>query len=150
VHLKEEMRTVLDYLELEKLRYEDRLRYTITVTPEAEEVQVPTMMVQTLVENAIKHGISKTVEGGEIEIRALLQDGTFVLEIENSGTLTGSPFKHDGGFGLANTKLRLQLLFGEAAHFDIFQAGKDRVIAQVIMPASLEQSTLNLSKLQPA
>jgi LytS/YehU family sensor histidine kinase len=146
VTLAEEMRTVLDYLELEKLRYEHRLKYSITVAPEAEQIQVPTMMVQTLVENAIKHGISKTVEGGEIDIRALVQEGNMVLEIENSGTLRGSPFRQDGGFGLTNTQLRLQLLFAEKASIDIFQVGQDRVIAQVIIPRNLP-STLTLTKL---
>lgn len=135
VTLAEELRTVHDYLELEKLRYEDRLQYEIRISDEALEVQVPTMMVQTLVENAIKHGISKTIEGGGLQLRADIQDGLLCLEIENSGELVGTPFRPDGGFGLANTRLRLQWMFGQQAQFDIFQAGPGRVVARAVWPA---------------
>jgi sensor histidine kinase YesM len=141
VPLKEEMQTVEDYLALEALRYEARLRFNIAIDPASMDIHVPTMMVQTLVENAIKHGISKSVEGGEIEIRTKISDDSLVLEIENSGTLQGSPFKQDGGFGIANTQLRLQLLFADRAKFDIFQAGTGRVVAQVIMPALKTESS---------
>lgn len=142
VTLSEELRTVLDYLELEKLRYEQRLEYRIDISPQAEEVQVPTMMVQTLVENAIKHGISKTVEGGEIDIRARVEQGMLLLEIENSGNLQGSPFRQDGGFGLANTHIRLQLIYGDRSYFDVFQAKPGRVVAQVKLPAGLTATTI--------
>jgi LytS/YehU family sensor histidine kinase len=141
VPLKEEMQTVEDYLALEALRYEARLRFNIAIDPASMDIHVPTMMVQTLVENAIKHGISKSVEGGEIEIRTKISDDSLVLEIDNSGTLQGSPFKQDGGFGIANTQLRLQLLFADRAKFDIFQAGTGRVVAQVIMPALKTESS---------
>ena len=135
VPLREEMRTVMDYLELEKLRYEERLHFCTSLSDGAMDVEVPTMMVQTLVENAIKHGISKRLQGGEIDIRANVENEKLSLEIENDGDLHGVSSPRDGGFGLANTRLRLQLLFGTEAQFDIYQAKPGRVVARVQMPA---------------
>lgn len=131
VSLAEEMRTVDDYLALEKIRYEERLEVRKNIYPEAHPVQVPPMMIQTLVENAIKHGVSKPVKGGFVNIEAKMSNQRLDLRISNTGVLEGTD---SGGFGLENTAHRLKLLFGEGAQFKIFQASKDVVCAEIIIP----------------
>ena len=89
------------------------------------------MMVQTLVENAIKHGVSKPIKGGFVAVEAKIKNGNFVLAISNTGVLETTD---SGGFGLENTTHRLNLLFGNNATFKIFQASKDVVCAEILIP----------------
>jgi sensor histidine kinase YesM len=131
VSFGEEMRTVDDYLALEKIRYEERLEIRKNIYPDAQPVQVPPMMIQTLVENAIKHGVSKPIKGGFVAIEAKIKNGNFVLSISNTGVLEKTD---SGGFGLENTVHRLNLLFGDTASFKIYQASKDVVCAEIIIP----------------
>lgn len=131
VSLGEEMRTVDDYLALEKIRYEDRLEVRKNIYPETLSVQVPPMMLQTLVENAIKHGVSKPVKGGFVNIEAQFRASKLDLRISNTGVLEGTD---SGGFGLENTAHRLDLLFGPGATFRIFQASENVVCAEVLIP----------------
>lgn len=130
--LDEEMRTVNDYLALEKIRYEDRLEVRRDLDPDTLQCPVPPMMVQTLVENAIKHGVSKPVRGGFVSIESRLEGGGLHLCISNTGTLG----KQDsGGFGIENTERRIKLLFGEQARFHLFQSQQDVVSAELWLPA---------------
>jgi LytS/YehU family sensor histidine kinase len=125
---------VKDYLALELIRFEDRLHVKYVLDEETLDHQVPPMMLQTLVENAIKHGIGKTVNKGEISILANETNGQLVLSVINSGVLE---IKQDHeGFGLQSTSNRLQLIFGDAASFSIEQLNKDLVEAKVIIPLS--------------
>jgi hypothetical protein len=111
--LRDEMETVGHYLELEKLRFEERLKVTIDVSPEALDVLVPTMLVQTLVENAVKHGIATVVHGGELSIYGRVANGQCTLAITNPGKL-GSPATGTG-LGLHNARMRLGSLIGADA-----------------------------------
>jgi hypothetical protein len=104
VDLQEELKTVEDYLELEKVRYEDRLKYSLTTNPQAIYWQVPPMMLQTLVENGIKHGVSKIMGGGFIEVKSDIADDVLLILIYNTGNLEGTD---SGGVGLKNTAERL-------------------------------------------
>jgi len=131
VSLSEEMRTVDDYLALEKIRYEERLQIRKNIYPETLTVQVPPMLLQTLVENAIKHGVSKPVKGGFVSLEAKLTGNHLLIAISNTGTLERTD---SGGFGLENTAHRLELLFGSESKFSIFQASKDVVTAEIIIP----------------
>lgn len=137
VSLAEEMRTVDDYLALEKIRYEERLEVRKNIYPETHHVQVPPMMIQTLVENAIKHGVSKPVKGGFVSLEAKMINHSLDLRISNTGVLETT---ESGGFGLENTAHRLRLLFGDGAKFRIFQASKDVVCAEVIIPQEVISS----------
>ena len=74
VELREEIKTVDDYLALEKVRYEDRLTCRLEIEPKTQYLQVPPMMLQTLVENAIKHGVQKAIGGGFVELTTWLDD----------------------------------------------------------------------------
>lgn len=137
VDLREEIKTVEDYLGLEKVRYEDRLQSQIDVDPRAMYWQVPPMMLQTLVENAIKHGVSKEIVGGFVELHAHVEttaqgrDELRIL-IRNTGTLGDK--EASGGFGLKNTNQRLDLLYGPDAHFTITQESLGVVLADVHIP----------------
>lgn len=131
ISLAEELRTVDDYLALEKIRYEERLEVRKNVYPDTLGVQVPPMMLQTLVENAIKHGVSKPVRGGFVSLESKIVNGKLDLRISNTGVLETTD---SGGFGLENTAHRLELLFGKEAQFRIFQASKDVVCAEVLIP----------------
>jgi LytS/YehU family sensor histidine kinase len=96
---------------------------------------VPPMMLQTLVENAIKHGISKRVDGGMIKIISDFRADQHELIVQNTGHLNGE--RNPDGFGLYSTQNRLMLLYGEKAHFEIKNRNENMVEAKVSMPASL-------------
>lgn len=131
VDLQEELRTVEDYLELEKVRYEDRLRYSIITNAQAIYWQVPPMMLQTLVENGIKHGVSKEIKGGFVEVKSEIINDLLVITITNSGNLGNTD---SGGVGLKNTAERLSILYGKGAAFRIFQEREDVVCSEVKIP----------------
>lgn len=131
VSLSEELRTVEDYLALEKIRYEERLQVRKNIYPESLTVQVPPMLLQTLVENAIKHGVSKPVKGGFVSLEAQVIDKVLLITISNTGVLESTESE---GFGLQNTAHRLELLFGSESKFKIFQSAKEVVTAEITIP----------------
>lgn len=142
VELREEIKTVEDYLALEKVRYEDRLTSRIDLDPRTLYWQVPPMMLQTLVENAIKHGVQKAVGGGFVEVTSWLethdkeQQDRLHIRIRNTGVLGDK--KASGGFGLENTTTRLDLLYGPLATFQIIQDKPDEVCAEISIPNQSE------------
>ncbi|TAD91715.1 MAG: sensor histidine kinase, partial [Bacteroidetes bacterium] len=132
VLLEKEISIVKNYLALEKIRFEDRLAVHFEIDDDTLHQRVPPMMLQTLVENAIKHGISKQVEGGLITIVSDFKANHHELIIRNTGTL-GNGNTVDG-FGLSSTRTRLQLLYGNEASFKIADVPPNLVEAVVIMP----------------
>ena len=134
VLLSEEIEAVKDYLDLEKMRFEERLKYSININSEAGRVEIPPMMIQTLVENGIKHGISKKTEGGEIMIESKVENLDLLIEIRNIGYLEDDALKNSKGFGVANTKHRLNLLFGERASFSLTNENENIVLAKLKIP----------------
>ncbi len=134
VPLDEELSTVRTYLELETVRFEDRLRYRIDASEEAQGRSVPFMLVQTLVENGIKHGIARRQEGGEVVVDARVEDSHLCIRVTNPGTI----HSEEGGTGLANARERLQLLFGEQASLTVENADADTVEACVVLPLQPE------------
>lgn len=132
ISIKDEIALVKDYLEIEKARYEDRLRVTWEVSASNEERLIPPLLLQTLVENAIKHGISKLPEGGDLNIALeCVPEGCKIL-VSNSGAITSQSI--DGtGFGLASTRERLELIYQDEARFELYQ--KDaKVFAKLFIP----------------
>jgi LytS/YehU family sensor histidine kinase len=127
----EELKTVNDYLNLEKIRFEERLQFSTDLEPSTLSVQVPPMMIQTLVENAVKHGLSKKVEGGHIAISSRLMKGFTEIRIDNTGKLNGTD---SGGFGIANTLHRLELIYNKPDLFTISQTGPETVSALIKIP----------------
>ncbi len=131
ITLEEELVLVKDYLELEHIRYEERLSFYFNVDPDTVFLQIPPMMIQTLVENSIKHGISKYPEGGEIKISATKTHDGFIIKIINTGQLNNNTT--DTGFGVANTTNRLELLFGKKAEFSLRNLDAKNVISEIII-----------------
>jgi sensor histidine kinase YesM len=134
VPLEEEIRTVSDYLALESIRFEERLKFDINISPGSARVEIPPMMVQTLVENAIKHGVSKRTEGGSVSINTSVEDSTLQIFIKNTGRIDEKEMLNSGGFGVSNTKHRLSLLYGEAANFTIQNCSDNEVLAKIVIP----------------
>ena len=135
VVFSEELKIVKDYLALENMRFEDRLRVEYDVDEDTLGQQVPPMMLQTLVENAIKHGISKQIKGGIIKVISDFKGDYHLLAVQNTGHLNGIANKN--GFGLSSTHDRLQLLFGDKAKFELRQLDPVLVEAKVLIPAGV-------------
>jgi two-component system LytT family sensor kinase len=133
--LEKELNIVKDYLALEHIRFEDRLRVEYDIDEDTLDQPVPPMMLQTLVENAIKHGISKQKDGGLVKVISDFRDNHHELIIQNTGQLNGT-YNVDG-FGIASTQNRLALLFGSKAHFELKDINGNIVEAKVIMPVSV-------------
>lgn len=133
ISLEEELALVKDYLELEHIRFEERLNYTMNIDPATLSINIPPMMIQTLVENGIKHGISKYPEGGEIKIRTIKEKGDCKIEIINTGQLFSSKSNDSSGFGIENTTNRLEFLFGNKASFTLNNLDDKHVISQIII-----------------
>lgn len=132
VPLERELNIVRDYLALEHMRFEDRLQVEYDIDEETLDQPVPPMMLQTLVENAIKHGISRYEHGGVVKIISDFRENSHELIVRNTGKLNGG--KKEGGFGLSSTANRLDLLFGKKASFEIRETGNDMVEARVRIP----------------
>lgn len=127
VSIEEEMHFVRDYLELEKIRFEERLNFETEIDHSAYGFQIPPMTIQSLVENAVKHGIGRLRDGGKIEVRVVKSERILLIVVVNDGTLNE---KSDTRIGLENTSSRLQALYGKHVSLDLFEEiGK--VIAKI-------------------
>ena len=141
--LRKELSTTETYLELEKVRFEARLDWTIDASEAALQRQVPYMLVQTLVENAVKHGIGQRRAGGTIRVEAFVEDeeAPLRLQVANPGALgEGADTERGSGTGLENARERLRLLFGDEASLTLKQSGPETVTAtaQIPRPSALE------------
>jgi sensor histidine kinase YesM len=139
VPFEKELNIVKDYLALEHIRFEDRLKVRYEIDEDTLDQPVPPMMLQTLVENAIKHGISKQLNGGSIKIISDFKSNCHELLVQNTGYLNGGI--NEDGFGLTSTQNRLLLLFGEKATFNIRQLNGNLVEARVEMPITTNTTT---------
>jgi len=132
VPLEKELGIVKDYLALEKMRFEERLTVELDIDEDTLNQPVPPMMLQTLVENAIKHGISKKISGGMIRVVSEYAGGQHELLVQNTGQLNGSI--NGDGFGIRSTQDRLNLLYQGKARFDIKNINADIVESKITMP----------------
>ena len=131
VPLHKELDIVKDYLALEQMRFEERLKVEMDIDEDTLEQRVPPMMLQTLVENAIKHGISKRINGGTIRIISRFTDKDFELIVQNSGNLEK---KSDEGFGFKSTRDRLKFLCNGHAYFKVEEIAGTKVQSKIVMP----------------
>ena len=132
VPLVDEIRALEDYLALESIRFEERLEVRWGIAKETQSIRVPPMLLQTLVENALKHGIARRPQGGEIAITARRTEENLELEVLNSGELREPA--SGTGIGLRNARERLSLLYGDRASLVLQNGSQDRVSARVILP----------------
>jgi two-component system LytT family sensor kinase len=130
VSLSEEVVIIEHYLTIEKVRFEERLQVNWNISPGLENWQVLPLSIQTLVENAVKHGISVLPKGGAVDIAIKAQGEQLLIEISNIGRL---PDNINENIGLRNTRERLALQFGSDAQFSLNQVGQ-RVVATLRQP----------------
>lgn len=141
VAFEDELRVVNDYLALEQVRHEERLHVRLDIAPETLGLAVPPLLLQTLVENAVKYGISTRPEGGEIVITARRGEGQLEVRVINPGSLPapGAQAKTASastGLGLRNAAERLRMFFGERARLQLRAEGESFVVAEVLIPLS--------------
>lgn len=131
IQLSEEMNLVEAYLSLEKIRYEDRLKVEIDIAEEFNKLLIPTLLIQTIVENAIKHGISKLADGGSVKISVMQSKKFTKINVFNNGHI--EPHTNSTGIGISNSQKRLELHFGKQAKI-ILQNKFGGVLTSVIIP----------------
>jgi Histidine kinase/Histidine kinase-, DNA gyrase B-, and HSP90-like ATPase len=116
VSLEDELRFVTSYLRIEKARFEGRLGYLIDMEPQTETVRIPPMILQPVVENAVRHGIASRIEGGVVRLSASLSAGQLVLIVEDSGSGLKTEENPDRrGIGLKNVRDRLKHIYRDEA-----------------------------------
>jgi len=139
IPLAEEVAMVRDYLAIEQARFPDRLSLDISVTPEAEVCSVPPLLLQPLVENAIRHGVSASPDAGRVAVRARVEEPDLILEVEDDGPGLEHPSPSPGsGTGLANTRERLAHAYAGAASFSITSGAPVGTLVRVTLPAHTE------------
>ena len=140
--LGRELTMVRPYLEILKVRMEERLSTTIDVPDGLLSAEFPPMMIQTLVENSIKHGLEPKAEGGSLTVRAQIVHGKLQLSVSDTGLGFGKAATAGTGVGLANIRQRLQLLYGGRASLTIAENPGGGTIATITLPyKSLDQAS---------
>jgi len=129
----EELRIVKDYLGLESIRFEERLKTEFNIHPDSHDYHVPPLMIQTIVENGIKHGISKLTSGGIIQLKTHIEGDKLIIRIRNSGQLTRTAGTSEG-LGIKNTKQRLRIIYGDDASFRIVNESGNFVLTEIVIP----------------
>jgi signal transduction histidine kinase len=130
------------YLDVLGVRMEGRLRWRFDVDPAISALPIAPMLLQPLVENAIMHGIEPKLEGGEIVVRARLEDGLLCLEVCDSGLgLRTAPPRPGGGVGLSNLRERLRQLYGPAAQLQLIENPAGGVTSRLLLPLLVPSST---------
>jgi sensor histidine kinase YesM len=135
IPLSQEIDAVKDYISIQSIRFEERLKVEWKISPGADSFEVPPLMVQTLVENGIKHGIAKLPQGGNLSIAGAVTEKGLQIIIRNSGHYDATEIP-ESGFGMKNTLERLELLYSGRASFSIANEDKETVIANLFIPTN--------------
>jgi sensor histidine kinase YesM len=130
VRLSEELEIVRSYLEIEKVRFGDRLRFEIKADASLNDLQIPPLLIQPLVENSIKHGIAAEPLGGSVAVETKRSANACVISVTDSGKGFAAP-GDDPGFGLKSIRERLTLAYGESASL-LLEEGSSRI--QITIP----------------
>jgi sensor histidine kinase YesM len=133
VPLREELEFLLSYLEIEQARLGPRLGFDLDVEPGTEEARVPNLLLQPLVENAIRHGVGALPGPGRVEVRARRETGRLHLEVRDTGPglSSGEP---EEGVGLSNTRARLGRLYGDEYQFELADGPGGGAVVRVVIP----------------
>ncbi|HKF06923.1 MAG TPA: histidine kinase [Candidatus Sulfotelmatobacter sp.] len=135
VSLRRELEYLQLYLAIEQVRFPDRLRVEISADPATQQAAVPQLILQPIVENAIRHGIGRSSSAGRILISASKIDGTMELRVQDDGPgLSPRDRADDQGIGLANTRARLQQLYGQDARLEIENCDRGGVVVTMNIP----------------
>ncbi len=144
VSLRQELDFIDRYLEIERTRFRDRLRTSVDVAPETWDAMVPSFVLQPLVENAIRHGVSRRSASGQLALAAWREGSRLVLSVtdDGPGLPEEGPLPGRTGVGLANTRGRLQQLYGSEGVLELRSARSGGVEARVELPFRLASSDL--------
>jgi glucose-6-phosphate-specific signal transduction histidine kinase len=135
VTLAEEVEYLQRYLDIQKVRFGERLRVSVDIPADLLNAQVPNLLLQPLVENSIKHGLAKRVAGGTIRVAGARRDGSLHLSVYNDGPSFPHDWQTNGtGVGLGNLRTRLRILHGEASELRMKRAEPDGVEVIVTLP----------------
>lgn len=135
VTLKREMEFLDKYLDIEQVRFGDRLEIRRAVDPATLDLLVPNLVLQPLAENAVRHGIAPRSSGGRIEIRTRVENGALTIDVLDDGPGAAAI---GAGVGLSNTRARLDHLYGTAAHLDLGTVPDGGFSARLTLPARTE------------
>jgi LytS/YehU family sensor histidine kinase len=141
VTLRDELAVTEEYLSIEQVRFGPRLAVSLSISSKAYDAQVPRFLLQPLVENAVRHGFARRPNGGEIAIKASVVEGQLWIEIENDRSENPLQSNEEGhGLGLANTKARLEKLYGDTGSITVSTAQKNRFLVSIRVPFTTEYS----------
>lgn len=134
VPLSQELDFLKRYLEIEQTRFRERLNVEMNIAPDTLQARVPNLVLQPLVENAIRHGVERHARPGRIVLRAHRHQGQLALEVQDNGAglPDGKPLRE--GIGLSNTRTRLQQLYGAEQSFELKNVESGGLLARVILP----------------
>ncbi len=131
----EELEFTRKYLDIQKVRFAERLQFSVDVPAELLSAQVPSLILQPMVENAVKHGIAKKAEGGVIRIDVSRSNGRLTLRVWNDGPSLPSEWeKKQSGIGMLNVQTRLRSLYGESFKFSLRNGEPEGVEASISVP----------------
>ncbi|NOT61655.1 MAG: histidine kinase [Acidobacteria bacterium] len=134
VPLRRELEFLRCYLDIERVRFGRRLTTAIEAAPDTPDVQVPNLILQPLVENAIRHGLAPRAAPGHIRVSAARENGHLKISVADNGCGLHDAATSDNGVGLANTRARLRQLYGEAFHFELANAAAGGLVVTLCLP----------------
>lgn len=147
VPLGEELAFTDDYLDIEVVRFGEKLRVVKEIAPETLDAVVPSMLLQPLIENSIKHGLEPRINGGTVTIRSRVEANTLIVEVEDDGvgseprttwSETAGALGHEGsGIGMRNVRERMEVLYGPQAHVEMISRPGRGTRVQLMMPLAL-------------
>ncbi len=140
ITLAQEIELLNKYLAIQQVRFADRLSITKNLEAHALQEKVPALILQPLVENAIKHGLEPKAGPGKLEIHAAIQDGFLRIRVEDDGVGSAKPGGENHGIGLANTRDRLRELYGPEARLILSSASPGGFSAQIVIPETSKRT----------
>lgn len=144
ITLRQELKALKLYLDIEKVRFEERLELQLEIDPEAEDALIPSLLLQPLVENAIKYAIAKTEDGGQLRIAAKVFAGELLIEVSDNGPgveLVDGQIPGANGVGLRNTRERLQELYGPHHSLRLGKARPHGLVVSIRVPFETGRET---------
>ena len=138
VPLKEELDFVQKYIEIERTRFGERLQFRLDIDPETLDASVPNLLLQPLVENAIRHGIAQKVGGGRVEVTAKRIGDELNLTVQDTGPGLSHMSALNKGVGLTNTRSRLEHLFGSRHRLEFQQPDEGGLVVKIVIPFALD------------
>jgi signal transduction histidine kinase len=138
--LREEVAFLERYLDIEKIRFRNRLEVTIAVDDAAIDAQVPSLILQPMVENAMRHGVEPHARMGRIEMKGLRQEGNLILTVSDNGSGIPSDGLKREGIGIANTRARLAELYGPRQKFELVNMPEGGLCVRITIPFSTSES----------